>query len=177
MMFFYFLIGFVIVQRVIELGIAKRNEKVSFSKGGKEYDKKGYIVIVIMHILFFISLFTEKFYFARSLNKYWVIFLILFIAAQFLRYWAIVSLGNLWNTRIIIVPGSKLVKYGPYKYFKHPNYMAVITELAVIPFMFSCFYTAVLFSSINLILLKRRIEIEENALEELNQVSKKLINN
>ncbi len=173
-MFFYILIGFVIVQRLVELIIAKRNEKISIAKGGEEYDKKGYIVIVIMHILFFISLFAENLFFERTLNKFWIIFLILFIAAQFLRYWAIVSLGSMWNTRIIIVPGSKLVKYGPYKYFKHPNYMAVITELAVIPFMFSCFYTAIIFSSINLLLLKRRIEIEENALEELNQVNKQL---
>ncbi len=166
-MFFYILIGFVIIQRLIELVIAKRNEKISLKNGGVEYDKKGYFVIVIMHIFFFISLFAEKFYFERALNKFWIIFLILFIAAQVLRYWSIISLGSMWNTRIIIIPGSKLVKYGPYKYFKHPNYMAVITELAVIPFMFSCFFTAVIFSSINLLLLKRRIEIEENALEKL----------
>ncbi len=168
-MFFYILIGFVIAQRLVELVIAKRNEKISLAKGGMEYDKKGYLVIVIMHIFFFSSLFAEKFYFERTLNKFWVIFLILFIAAQVLRYWSIISLGSMWNTRIIICPGSKLVKYGPYKYFKHPNYMAVITELAVLPFMFSCFFTAVIFSSINLLLLKRRIEIEEKALEKLNQ--------
>ena len=167
-MLFYILIGFVILQRLVELVIAKRNEKISLAKGGVEYDKKGYYGIVMLHIFFFISLFAEKFYFERTLNKFWIIFLILFIAAQGLRYWAIISLGNMWNTRIIIVPGSKLVKYGPYKYFRHPNYMAVITELSVIPFMFSCFFTAVIFSSVNLLLLKRRIEIEENALEALN---------
>lgn len=167
-MYFYLLIGFVIFQRLIELVIAKKNEKKSFSAGGVEYDKKGYIVIVFMHIFFFISLIAEYFYFHRALNKYWIIFLILFIAAQGLRYWSIISLGSMWNTRIIIVPGSRLVNYGPYKYFKHPNYMAVITELAVIPFMFSCFITAVVFSSINLLLLKRRIGIEENAIEQLN---------
>ena len=171
MMLFYILTGFVIAQRLLELVIAKKNEKISLSKGGVEYDKGGYIVIVIMHILFFISLYTEFFYFERTLNKFWIIFLILFIAAQALRYWAIFTLGTMWNTRIIIVPGSELIKTGPYKYFKHPNYMAVITELAVIPFMFSCFFTAVIFSSVNLLLLKRRIEIEENALENLIQRS------
>lgn len=168
-MLFYILTGLVILQRLVELFIAKRNEKISFAKGGKEYDKSGYIVIVIMHIFFFISIFAEKFYFERTLNKYWIIFLLLFIAAQGLRYWAIISLGSQWNTRIIIIPGSNLVKHGPYKYFKHPNYMAVITELAVLPLMFSCFFTALIFSSLNLFLLKRRIEIEETALEELIQ--------
>ncbi len=167
-MLFYIIIGFVIVQRLVELVIAKRNEKKSLAAGGVEYDKKGYSGIVIMHVMFFISLFAEYFYFEHSLNKFWIIFLILFIAAQGLRYWAIISLGSLWNTRIIIVPGSKLVKSGPYKYFKHPNYMAVITELAVLPLMFSCFVTAIVFSVLNLFLLKRRIAIEENALKELS---------
>ncbi len=167
-MLFYTLIGFVVLQRLIELLIAKKNEKKSLAAGGIEYDKSGYKIIVVMHILFFISLFAEYYYSERVLNKFWIIFLILFIAAQGLRYWAIISLGSMWNTRIIIVPGSPLVKHGPYKYFKHPNYMAVITELAVIPFMFSCFITAVVFSSVNLFLLKRRIEIEENVLEQLN---------
>lgn len=166
-MFFYLIVGIVVLQRLVELVIAKRNEKKSFAAGGIEYDKKGYLVIVIMHIMFFISLFAEYFYFYRTLNDFWVIFLVLFILAQGLRYWAITSLGSLWNTRIIIVPGSKLVRYGPYRYFKHPNYMAVITELAVLPLMFSCFVTAIVISAVNLLLLKRRIAIEENALEKL----------
>lgn len=166
-MFFYIIIGFVILQRLIELVIAKKNEKKSLAAGGIEYDKKGYSVIVVMHVLFFISFITEYFYFEHTLNKFWIVFLILFIAAQVLRYWAIASLGSMWNTRIIIVPGSKLVQYGPYRYFKHPNYMAVITELAVLPLMFSCFFTAIIFSAVNLLLLKRRIAIEEDALNEL----------
>lgn len=167
-MLFYIVIGFVILQRLVELVIAKRNENKSLAAGGIEYDKKGYSVIVIMHVMFFISLIAEYFFLKHTLNEFWIIFLVLFILAQCLRYWAITSLGSMWNTRIIIVPGSKIVKYGPYKYFKHPNYMAVITELAVIPLMFSCFITAVIFSSLNLFLLKRRIEIEEKAIEELN---------
>ncbi|NOS83624.1 MAG: hypothetical protein HOP31_00660 [Ignavibacteria bacterium] len=167
-MFFYIIVGLVIIQRLVELVIAKKNEKKSLAAGGIEYDKKGYSGIVIMHVMFFISLFAEYFYFEHTLNKFWIIFLFLFIAAQGLRYWAIISLGNLWNTRIIIVPGSKLVKSGPYKYFKHPNYMAVVTELAVLPLIFSCFFTAIVFSAVNLLLLKRRITIEENALEELS---------
>lgn len=166
-MLFYFVIGFVVLQRLAELVIAKRNEKKSLAAGGVEYDRKGYAGIVIMHTMFFISLGAEYFYFEHSLNEFWIIFLILFIAAQGLRYWAIISLGSMWNTRIIIIPGRRLVRSGPYKFLKHPNYIAVITELAVIPLMFSCFYTAVIFSVVNLLLLKRRIEIEEDALKKL----------
>lgn len=166
-MLFYFIIGFVVLQRLAELVIAKRNEKKSLAAGGIEYDRKGYAGIVIMHTMFFISLVAEYIYSGNYLNRFWVVFLVLFIAAQGLRYWAIISLGSMWNTRIIIIPGRRLVSSGPYKFLKHPNYIAVITELAVIPLMFSCFYTAVIFSVVNLLLLKRRIEIEEDALEKL----------
>lgn len=166
-MLFYFVIGFVVLQRLAELVIAKRNEKKSLAAGGIEYDRIGYTGIVIMHTMFFISLVAEYIYSGNYLNSFWVFFLVLFIAAQGLRYWAIISLGSMWNTRIIIIPGRRLVRSGPYKFLKHPNYIAVITELAVIPLMFSCFYTAVIFSVVNLLLLKRRIEIEEDALEKL----------
>lgn len=162
-MFFWILISCIILQRVIELIIAKRNEKTMFAKGAVEFDKKGYKYIVIMHTLFFISLIFE-WNVAGRVNNYYFIFLILFLSAQVLRYWAIVSLGEFWNTRIIVLKGSTSIKKGPYRYFKHPNYIAVIVELAVIPLIFSCYFTAVFFSVVNFLVLRRRIKIEEEAL-------------
>jgi methyltransferase len=169
--FFYFLTGFVIFQRLVELIIAKRNEKTAFANGGVEYDREGYKVIVLMHTCFFLSMIFEFFYFARSLNRYWFIYFIFFCAAQILRYWAIITLGKSWNTRIIITPGSGLIKRGPYRFMDHPNYSAVITELAVLPMIFSCYITAIVFSFFNLLLLSRRIRIEEKALAKLKSGS------
>lgn len=157
----------IITQRLSELLLAKRNENHSFARGGYEVDHKGYIPVVIMHILFFISLTAEYYYLSISLNRFWVLLVFIFISAQFLRYWAIFSLGYQWNTRIIIVPGAKLVKIGPYKYFKHPNYTAVIIELAVLPLIFNCYITAIVFSLLNAVLLKRRIKIENEAILKL----------
>ncbi|MGH7889117.1 MAG: isoprenylcysteine carboxyl methyltransferase family protein [Thermodesulfobacteriota bacterium] len=159
---------FVILQRIVELSIAKRNERIVRSKGAVEFDKNGYKFIVVMHFAFFISLILEKVFLERSSNSLWVFFVILFVLAQLLRYWAISSLGVYWNTRVLVVPNSKLVSSGPYKYLRHPNYVSVMTEIAVIPLIFSCYITAALFSGINLILLRRRVKIEEEALSQVS---------
>jgi methyltransferase len=135
--------------------------------GAIEYDRPAYKYIVIMHSFFILSLVSEYYFLHRVLNYYWPLFLGMFIAAQALRYWVISTLGVYWNTRIIILKGSKLIKKGPFMHFKHPNYAAVTTEIAVIPLMFSCFYTAIIYSIINIFVLKRRIAIEETKLAEL----------
>lgn len=163
-MFFWIFITFLIVQRLAELVIAKRNEKKMFAKGAVEHDKEGYKWIVAMHTLFFISLIVEKIFFVRELSPLWIIFLPMFIITQFGRYWVITSLGEYWNTRIIVLKDSEIIKKGPYKFFKHPNYIIVCIELVVIPLLFSCYFTAIIFTILNLILLSRRIKIENRAL-------------
>ncbi len=98
------------------------------------------------------------------LNSYWIIFAALLGVAQFLRYWAIKSLGVYWNTKILVLPNHQLINRGPYKYLRHPNYIAVIVEIAVIPLLFSCYITAIVYSVIDLLLLNRRVRIEEMVL-------------
>lgn len=169
MIFFWIFLAFVISQRAFELVLAKRNERVLISKGALEFDENGYNYIVAMHVAFFVSLVLEEFLLQRGLDRLWVLFLIIFCIAQVIRYWAIATLGVYWNTKVLVVPGSQRVRRGPYKYLPHPNYMAVIAEIAVIPLIFSCYITSVLFSLINLILVRRRIEVEESALEKISQ--------
>ena len=89
------------------------------------------------------------------------IFLICFLIAQILRFWVLASLGKMWNTRIIIIPNSKPVTSGPYRYFKHPNYLIVIIEIATLPLSFGALGTAIIFSVLNLIMLKKRVRAEE----------------
>jgi len=152
------------LQRILELRLAKKNEKIVRNEGAVEYDVNGYKYIVYMHIVFFISLLLEKFLLNRGFNNLSLAFFIIFILTQLLRYWAITSLGKYWNTKILVVPNANLIASGPYKYLKHPNYVAVIIEIAVIPLIFSCYITCIIFSTLNLLTLIRRIRIEENAL-------------
>ncbi len=165
---FWIFLTFLILQRLSELILARRNEKIVRAKGAREYDAGGYKIIVLMHIAFLASLFAEYILFGRNLNQYWLPLIFLFIVAQIVRYWAIGSLGYYWNTKILITPRSRLVTKGPYKCIKHPNYLAVTIEIGVIPLIFSCYITAVTFTIINIILLRRRIKIEEDALSTLN---------
>lgn len=163
-MFFWIFITFLIFQRLVELIVAKRNEKKMLLKGAVEYDREGYKYIVLMHTCFFLSLIAEYNFLAREVNPLYIIFLSIFILMQFGRYWVISSLGEYWNTRIIVLKRTQLIKKGPYKYFTHPNYIIVCVELAVIPLIFSCYFTALFFTILNLILLNRRIKIENRAL-------------
>ena len=164
MIAFWLFLLFVILQRLTELLIAKRNEKILKAQGAIEFDKNGYKAIAVMHVAFFISLISEKVFLQRTLNTYWFVFAVLFVGAQFLRYWAIKSLGVYWNTKILVLPNHQLINRGPYKYLRHPNYIAVIVEIAVIPLLFSCYITAIVVSVINLLLLNRRVRIEEMVL-------------
>jgi methyltransferase len=165
MIFFLGFTAFLILQRSVELIAAKKNERIIRCMGAVEYDVKGYRFIVMMHTFFFISLLIEFLTFSKVINQFWYIFFSIFLFAQVIRYWALISLGIFWNTKILVIPGTELINKGPYKYLRHPNYLAVIIELAVIPLIFSCYFTSILFSIMNIVVLVRRIKIEEKALK------------
>lgn len=155
---------FIIIQRVIELCIAKNNEKKLKMRGALEFGQEHYKFFIILHSLFFISILIEN-YFIQYIEVGFLHFLlIVLIILQLARVWVISTLGERWNTKIIILPNEKLVKRGLYKYVKHPNYIIVTIELLVIPIMFHAYITAVIFSICNLFLLKVRIREENKAL-------------
>jgi methyltransferase len=87
--------------------------------------------------------------------------------AEVLRVWVVRSLGPYWNTRIVLVPGATLVKKGPYRYVRHPNYMVIVLELLSIPILCGAYWTAAVFTGLNLLILRVRIRTEEKALAEL----------
>jgi methyltransferase len=91
--------------------------------------------------------------------------LFLFFLLLTFKSWVILSLGKFWNTRIYHIPNEPLIKKGPYHFFKHPNYMVVIAEIAVIPMIFNLYYTAATFSILNLIILSVRITEENKVLQ------------
>jgi methyltransferase len=157
-MYFTIFILFVIIQRLSELYIAKGNETWLRSQGAVEYGKEHYPFIVALHTLFIISIIVE--YMLRSNTPIDYVFLILFILLLLFKFWALSSLGKYWNTKIFRVPGAGPVKKGPYKLFKHPNYFIVVCEIAIIPMVFHLYYTAIVFTVLNAIMLTVRIKVE-----------------
>ena len=157
-MYFILFICFVISQRLIELIIAKKNEKWVRSHGAVEYGQNHYPFIILLHTMFIISMVIE--YFWRS-GIFTSILLWVFFVLEILKVWIISSLGKYWNIKILRVPRSPFVKKGPYKLFKHPNYFIVICEIIIIPMVFNLYVTAIVFTILNTIMLAVRIREEE----------------
>ncbi|MBP9191904.1 MAG: isoprenylcysteine carboxyl methyltransferase [Ignavibacteria bacterium] len=166
-MLFYIVITIVIIQRLSELIIARKNEVWLRSQGAVEYGKEHYVFIVLLHTLFFISLITEYNISGRysELNIINYLFLVFFALLQIMRVWVLKSLGKYWNTKILRIPGSVLVTSGPYRYFKHPNYIVVVCEIFTLPLIFDLYYTAVIFTVLNALILFIRIKAENKILE------------
>lgn len=160
----FLFLAFLAAQRLFELSVAKRHERILRMKGAVEVDARGYRYIVLMHSAWFASMIVEFVFLKRSIDPYWPVILAIFAAAQVLRYWAISSLGAYWNTKILVAPNHPLIRKGPYRFIRHPNYVAVIAEIAVVPLIFSCYTTATFFSVLNAIVLRRRVRLEMKAL-------------
>lgn len=156
---FIIFISFFILQRLSELFIAKCNEKWLLQHGAVEYGKAHYPFMIAMHTLFIVSIITE--YLLRGQPPIDWLFLVIFLIVLSFKFWALSSLGKYWNTKIYRVPGVYPVKKGPYKFLKHPNYMEVVCEIAVIPLVFHLYYTAIIFTILNAVMLTVRIR-EEN---------------
>ena len=159
---FVLFIGFIIAIRLAELVVARTNEKWARERGAVEYGKEHYPFIVALHVSFIVSLIVE-YYFSRPVffDQY---YLVIFLCLIALKVWVISSLGKYWNTKILRIAHVKLVKRGPYRFVKHPNYIIVVAEIAIIPLVFSLYYTAVIFSILNAFMLAVRIRVENKAL-------------
>jgi len=162
-MAFILFISFIILLRLGELLYSKRNEKWLLQNNAVEYGKKHYPFIVALHVLFILSLILE--YWIKQPVSYSVYFLIFYFLLLLFKAWVILSLGKFWNTKIYHIPNVPPIKKGPYKYIKHPNYLIVIIEIAIIPLIFHLYFTAIIFSILNAIMLSVRIKEENRALE------------
>jgi methyltransferase len=161
-MIFIVFILFLIFQRLAELYVSSKNEKWLLKNGAVEYGKEHYPFIVAMHTLFIISVIAEYIWRDNTVVNYALI--ILFFLLIVIKVIVISTLGHYWNTKIYKVPGTRPVATGIYKYIKHPNYIIVICEIAIIPLAFGLYYTAVVFTLLNTLMLMVRIKKENEVL-------------
>ena len=151
-------------QRVSELRLSAANTKRLVERGAREYGSRHFPLIVLVHVLFPLCLVVEVVALGARPGRLWALWLGLWLAAQALRYAAIRSLGERWCVRILVLPGEPLVRRGPYRFTRHPNYLAVIVELLAAPLMFGAWRTTVAISLLDLVALGIRIRAEEAAL-------------
>lgn len=156
----YLLIGFIVLQRLVELLIARFNTKRLLEEGAQEYGARHYPVIVVLHMAWIASLVVFVPY-DTPVNY---LLLAVFVVLQLARVWVLVSLGRYWTTRIITVPDEPLVRRGPFRWVSHPNYMVVEAEIIVVPLITGAWELALIFGAANAMVLAWRIRIEDQAL-------------
>lgn len=156
------------LERLAELVVSNRHATWAFSRGGVERGAGHYPFMVVLHTSLLIGAVAEVWLADRPFvpGLGWSM-LALVVASQALRWWCIATLGNQWNTRVIVVPGLPLVRRGPYGLVPHPNYVAVVVEGLALPLVHSAWVTAAVFTVANAFLLTVRIRTEDAALREL----------
>jgi methyltransferase len=154
------------LERLAELVVSKRNAAWSMERGGVETGFGHYPFMVVLHTGFLAGCLVEAIVADRPFIPAlgWTMLAVVLLA-QGLRWWCITVLGHQWNTRVIVVPGLSLVAAGPYRWIRHPNYVAVVAEGIALPLVHTAWVTATLFLLLNIPLLAVRIRAEEAALD------------
>jgi methyltransferase len=153
------ILALVTLQRLGELVLARRNTSALLARGAIEIGARHYPLIVAVHAAWLIALWI--FGLDQEVD---LLALLLFGLLQGARVWILATLGERWTTRIIVLPGEKLVATGPYRYLSHPNYAVVAGEIAVLPLALHLPIVAVLFTILNAVVLTIRIRAETRAL-------------
>jgi len=162
MSWLWVLVGLVAFQRLAELAYARQNTERLLSRGAREIGAGHYPLLVALHAAWLLAILLSV---PGDRTPLWVLVAV-FLLLQAARVWAIASLGPYWTTRVITLPEAPLVRTGPYRFLKHPNYLVVALEIAVLPLAFGAWKIALIFSVLNAGILFWRIRIENGALRE-----------
>ena len=155
----------VALERVAELRVSRRNARWAFAHGAVEVGQGAYRVMTVFHAVFLLACIVEPWLLGRRVPPALAaVGIVLLLCAQALRWWAITVLGPRWNTRVIVFADAQPVTSGPYRWLRHPNYVAVIIEMVALPIACGAWVTAVLASLGNALLMLTRIATEERAL-------------
>ena len=155
----YVIVGFLAVQRLAELGFARRNHRALLARGAVEVGRGHYPAMVALHAGWLLAL-------AATIDPRTAVslpLLAVFVLLECGRVWVIATLGSRWTTRIVVLPGAAPIRSGPYRYVRHPNYVIVCGEMAVVPLMFGAWILAVSASVLNLLVLRARLRVENRA--------------
>jgi methyltransferase len=162
---YWVLLAIIAVERLVELIVSKRNADASLRDGGIESGRSHMLWVVALGVAFLGGCLAEPLALHRTFIPAvaWPMLAVV-VAANALRWWCVVTLGQRWTMRVIVIPGLPLVRSGPYRWFAHPNYVAVVLEGVALPLAGSAWITACAFTVLNAVLLTVRLRCEIRAL-------------
>jgi methyltransferase len=160
------------LERFFELYLSGRHCRLMAARGGREFYPETFPRMVALHTLFLAALLAESYPWRFSPDYFTGTLLGVFFLLQVVRYWCMISLGENWNTRIMLVPGGAMKKSGPYRFLAHPNYLVVTLEFLLLPLLLQAPVTLAVFFPANLLVLRQRIRLEERALREFTDYSR-----
>ena len=164
----YALLALVVVERLLELAYARGNTRRLLAAGAVEVGAGHYPAIVALHAAWLATLALSVDADTRIEPAWLVVFGLL----QAARLWVILTLGRFWTTRVITLAGAPLIRRGPYRFLRHPNYLVVTLEIAVLPLTFGWPWQALIFSVLNGLLLRHRMRLEATALAPRQAIEK-----
>lgn len=154
------------LMRLFELEISRRHLRKLEAIGGREFHHDNFLRVAAFHALFLGALLVESHPWMIPLDALTVFCLVSLAVLSALRYWCVYALGDYWNVRIVVVPGGSVLRTGPYRYLRHPNYLAIALEILILPVLLRAPVTLVIFIVPGLWILRERIRLEEKALRE-----------
>ena len=165
MLAYYVLLALIVPERIAELVVSQRHATASLREGGVESGARHFPVMVALHVALLAGCAAEPLLAHRAfLPVFGSVMIAAVVAANALRWWCIATLGGCWTARVIVIPGVRLGRSGPYRWFTHPNYAAVVIEGAALPVAGSAWITAVVFTVCNAALVIVRFRCECRAL-------------
>jgi methyltransferase len=153
-------LGLVVTQRLAELVLASANTRRLLANGGREIGRAHYPLFILLHASWLVAIAVTT---PLDRRPIWALIAV-FGLLQLARVWVIANLGRYWTTRVITIDGAPVVRTGPYRFVRHPNYWVVVGEIAVLPLAFHDWAVALVWSALNALLLRHRIAVESAAL-------------
>ncbi|MBI5575923.1 MAG: isoprenylcysteine carboxyl methyltransferase [Deltaproteobacteria bacterium] len=163
---FFWVFGVVAAERLFDLRRSRRNQRRLEAIGGKEFFPETFRYVAALHALFLASLLLESYPWRVPLDVFTAVCLVSLALLSGLRHWCISTLGDFWNVRIVVVPRAPVIRSGPYRFLRHPNYTAAALEFFFLCLLLRAPVTLAVFALPALAVLRQRIRLEEKALRE-----------
>ena len=149
---------------LVEARVSWAHERVLRARGAVEAPGDVWTVMSVTYPAAFLAMGIESAIRGGPSLRRFLEGLAIWAVAKLLKTWAIRSLGDRWSFRVLVLPGAPLISSGPYRWIRHPNYIAIVGEFAGAGTLLAAPTTFLIFTAIFVGIMRRRIDVEERAL-------------